>query len=500
MKIHLLGLLTVLALSGCTEKPTPEPPATDPVIVDPTPSVDPPQEEDNTVCTDAPVLVQTPSTPTLGTSGSIRVYTVKDSKLVDEINLSDLSSVTVREDGQMIPAVQMTKETPMNTFMDAIPAGGRYRMVHYTPVRATGKGLEIHLHSGVLSFNTEYKVTVDAGVIQGGEAAEITFKTRKKPSSTAEFSVNPDGTGDFCTIQGALSYMSTLSGNAAVTIQVAPGTYPEMLFLRGKDHVTIKGTGSREKTVIAYANNESYANGSGGSQGSKPPVGKAIGTCGGRGVILVENCDDLKLENLTVRNTFGEQKGQAETIYFNSSTNAHRLTVENCALYSLQDTFLCKGVVYVHNSLIVGHCDFIWGYPKACLFEKCEIRTAAPGYIVQARVPSASDKGFVFLDCNLTAESGVSAGSMYLARSGGSSDYYDNVTFIRCKMGPVIAASGWYEKPAPNPAAPTAVSGWKEYGCTDASGKPVSGHNAYGRILTESEATPFSSKEAVLGK
>ena len=70
---------------------------------------------------------------------------------------------------------------------------------------------------------------------------------------------------------------------------------------------------------------------------------------------------------------------------------------------------------------------------------------------------------------------------------------------LKCLLS-VIAAGGWYEKPAPNPSAPTAVSGWKEYGCTDASGKPVSGHNAYGRVLTESEAEAFFSREAVLGK
>jgi pectin methylesterase-like acyl-CoA thioesterase len=51
--------------------------------------------------------------------------------------------------------------------------------------------------------------------------------------------------------------------------------------------------------------------------------------------------------------------------------------VENCSLISWQDTFLCKGYVWVHNSLIAGHVDYIWGYPNACLFEDCEIRSRA---------------------------------------------------------------------------------------------------------------------------
>ena len=157
----------------------------------------------------------------------------------------------------------------------------------------------------------------------------------------------------------------------------------------------------------------------------------------------MESCDNLTLENLTIENTYSipSHKGQAETIYFNSS---YKLTVENCSLISWQDTFLCKGKVWVHNSLIAGHVDYIWGYPEACLFEDCEIRSRAGGYLIQARVPKATDKGFVFLNCKLTAESGVKDGSMYLARSGGSTEYFDNVVFVNCTMGPVIAPAGWH--------------------------------------------------------
>ena len=99
----------------------------------------------------------------------------------------------------------------------------------------------------------------------------------------------------------------------------------------------------------------------------------------------------------------------------------------------------------------------------------------------------------------LAAESGVRDGSMYLARSGGSAEYYDNVVFIGCTMEPVIASGGWYTSPAPNPAAPTATSGWREWGSVDASGKPVTGHNASGKVLTDAEAEPYSSRAAVLG-
>lgn len=455
----------------------------------------PPGPSSKTVCVDEPLLLQLDKKPVLGSSGLIRVFTT-DGTEVDRIDLADLALVTVRDDGVMIPKAQITGETVLNTFMDVLKSGSRYRIVHYTPLRVRDDGLVIRLHSGVLNFGTSYYVTVDESVCGKAVAAgEWNITVKAKPST---LKVAADGSADFCTVQGALNYASTLAKDAEVTVEVGSGTFEEMLFLRDKNKVTVKGA-SRDATLIRYPNNESYCGGSGASSTSKPTLGKAIGTPGGRGLFLVENCDELTLQDLTIENSFDQQKGQAETIYFNSGNNTHRLTIENCALLSWQDTFLTKGRVWVHKTLIAGHCDYIWGYPDACLFEECEIRSRAAGYIVQARVPSASSKGFVFLNCTLTAESGVKDGSMYLARSGGDASVYDNVVYVNCTLGSVIAAAGWETTKAPNPSTPTATAGWREFGSVDPSGKAVTGHNASGKVLTAEEAEPYSSRAAVLG-
>ena len=453
----------------------------------------PPDPSSKAVCVDAPLVVEVGSGASLGTSGLIQVFKA-DGTLVDKIDMADMAKMQLLEDGTMIPKEQMNQETVFHTFLDALHSS-RWRPVHYTPVRLAGGKLEIKLHNEALDFGGSYYVTVDASV--AGKAVgkdDMPFTTKAKPSGNT-LKVSADGSADFCTVQGALSYASTLGKDTAVTIEVADGTYRELLFVRDKNNLTIKGR-SREKTVIAYPNNESYSTGSGASIATKPSLGRTVGAMGGRGLLLVESCDNLVMENLTIENTFYAQdhKGQAETIYFNG--DGKKLTVENCSLISWQDTFLCKGEVYVHNSLIAGHVDFIWGYPKACLFENCEIRSRAGGYIIQARVQSAANKGFVFLNCNITAESGVTAGSVYLARSAGQSDCIDNVTYVNCSMTSAVAPAGWYTNPAPNPSAPTATSGWKEYGTTGVS---TAQRNAYGKILTASEAEPYSSKAAVLG-
>ena len=464
----------------------------------------PPDPSATVLCVDAPLVISFDAAPTLGTSGLVQVFKA-DGTLVDKIDLADIAKVDVLSDGTMVPKgadadagkIAINDDSPFHTFMDALHSA-QYRIVHYTPLRVKGKTLEIKLHNEALSFGESYYVTVDASV--AGKAVgkdDMPFTVKAAPSGTT-FKVAADGSGDFFTVQGALSYVSRyVKKDDAVTIEIGEGIYQELLFLRNKNNVTIKGS-SRDKSVIAYPNNDSYETGPGGSVPARPSRGASIGKSGGRSVFLVESCDNLVLENLTIENTYSipSHKGQAETIYFNSN---YKLTVENCSLISWQDTFLCKGKVWVHKSLIAGHVDYIWGYPEACLFEDCEIRSRAGGYLIQARVPSASNKGFVFLNCKLTAESGVKDGSMYLARSGGSTEYYDNVVFVNCTMGPVIAAAGWHTNPAPNPSTPTATSGWREYGSVDPSGKAVTGHNASGKVLTATEAEPYSSRQAVLG-
>ena len=464
---HMLAAVLLLVACGKAtqaEEPAPQKPESPDVPVTPQP------QEPAGQCVDAPLVVEVAADASLGTSGLVQVFRA-DGTLVDKIDLADMDKVNVLEDGTIVP-----KEQGIG-FMDRLHSGSATRTVHYTPLRLEDGKLYIQLHSGVLGFGGSYYFTVDASV--AGQAVEKEeFTTKAKPSGST-LCVKADGSGDFCTVQGALNYAVSLGKETPVTIEVGEGTFRELLYLRDKNNLTVKGV-SREKSIVKYPNSEKYMSGT-----------------SARCLWLIENCNNLVLENLTVENSFysSDHKGQAETLYFNSGNNSHRLTIENCALVSWQDTFLCKGEVWVHNSLIAGHCDYIWGYPKVCLFEDCEIRSRAAGYIIQARVPNAADKGFVFLNCKLTAESGVKDGSMYLARSAGQSDCFDNVTYVNCTMSAVIRPEGWLGSPAPNPSNPTATAGWKEYGTTGVS---TATRNAYGRILSADEAAAYSSKNAIL--
>ena len=441
------------------------------------------------VYTDTEIRLEFDSAPQLGNSGAIRIFT-SDGDEVDCIMMEDV----------IAEKTTMDNNTIYNTAMDILEASPGstkyYRTVHYTAVRIEGNSVVIKPHCSVLNFNTEYYITIDPEAIEapgfeGVEKEEWAFLTKVKPASETEVSVGKSGNTDFRTVQGALNYTCRSGQSAAVTINIQNGSYDEPLFLCNKDNVTLKGM-SRSGVILQYSNCESLTSGVGSSTDRKPSRGNAIGRSGGRAVILMEDCDNIRFENMTLQNTWSGERSQAEVIYFNSRTGEDRLVLVNCNIGSRQDTINAKGYGWFYNCSIEGNVDFIWGSPETILFEKCDIRTISDegfsrGYIVQCRCLEADAIGFVFLGCTINSDSGVPDGSVYLARSSGSSDYYDNVTYAGCRIGPAVAASGWYSDPAPNPSSPSATRGWKEYGTTDMSGSSADLSGRYGGSLQLSE-------------
>ncbi len=414
--------------------------------------------------------------PALGGGGTIRVFRKLDDALVDVIRL--------------------TGETDMLGYVGQ----DQVRKVNTTPIKISGNTVTIKLHSNKLAYNTEYYVAIADGVFTGAKLGGVvfagigklggwTFTTKASAPGADSVTVDDDGPSDFRSVQGALNHaMKNFAKATPVTINVKNGAYEELLFLRAKDNVTIKGE-SRDGVVIKYTNHDTLNPGTGGSQVFSATASAA----GGRALMLVETSDLLSLDTLSMNNTTLRSpsiSAQAEVIYFNNDNG--RLVAKNASFYSEQDTLNLKGYVWFYRTLVAGNVDFIWGGARAALFEESEIRSvgdttsaSSGGYVLQARVPSAADKGFVFLNSSLTHGPGpgplhgdVPNGATYLARSSGSLSTWDNIAFINCKMDTHVAAVGWAGlgvngQPAPNPGAATAVSGWREYGSTDMAGVPL---------------------------
>jgi pectin methylesterase-like acyl-CoA thioesterase len=287
--------------------------------------------------------------------------------------------------------------------------------------------------------------------------------------------------------------MRSMRRAAPVTIAVAAGRYTDMLYLRSKDNVTLRGA-SRDGTVIAVRNSNGLNPGAGGGQAADAP-----GVGGGRSVLLVEDADLLHIDRLGIVNTTWRGKpqgGQAEAINFASEG---RLIATDADFVSEQDTVLVSGWAWFYRSLIAGNVDFIWGYNHAALFEEDEIRSVGDsagaskgGYIVQARTRSRDEPGFVFLNSRLThgpgpAGNDVPPGSTALARPG----TWDNVSYIACRMDDHIAAAGWSGEPHGG-------AGWYEYRSMDMAGKPLDlSRRRGGTVLTADQAARLSSRTRV---
>lgn len=437
------------------------------------------------------------SVPTIGTSGSVRIFKSSDDSLVDII--------------------------PLTGATDSIGLGyaPQFRGVSTNPIWVSGNSVVIAPHLSKMAYNTGYYVAIANGAVNGtllgqqfvgiGKNGGWAFTTQPAPATgLTTLTVNASGTpADFRTVQGALDYVMKSAPVTPVTINVMDGVYNELLFLRGVNNVTINGQ-SEAGTIIQYNNYDTLNTGSGSSATGTPTSG------GGRAVFLVENSDLLALKNLTLKNThirtnLNGTSNQAETIYFNSPTG--RLIAENAEFDSEQDTLQLNGYSWFYNTVVAGNVDFIWGGAHVALFENSEIRTVGDsyygttpsgGYLMQARVTPQTDKGFIFLNSKLTYGTGPAGNTVatgpdaftYLARSAGNGTY-DNIAYINCKMDTHVAPVGWAANiagnPTPNPSTATATSGWRESGSMDINGNPldVSARSATSYQMTSSDITNY---------
>ncbi len=521
------GIALMMALAGCggddgDTAATPPPAATTPAA--PTLAGVVPAVGETTAYRDTLLKLTFDAPPVVTGLGTIRVYR-SDGTLVDTI---DTSPNVVAAGGETQVAIGAAN-TEIDKIGNGIASLTQYRYTYYRPIRVAGNVATIKLHDGVLAYDTAYYVQVDQSVFNGpfGGAGRFpgvdgttawTFRTRAAPTSTTSLTVDDDGAADFRSVQGALNHvmatgcLSCPGAAAAKTITIKNGVYDEQLFLRNVSNLTIAGE-SRAGTIVQTSNWEAFNPGTGGSRatanttfsniGGVATLGNRRALGGGRALLLVEGGDLLKLTNFTMTNTHAKdatQNSQSEVIYYNSANlNGSRFIGTDMNFIGTQDTLQMKGWVWIHNSLIAGDVDFLWGYPFAELIENSELRTvfdpSAPtsgGYLFQAR-SAKGYPGFVVLGGALTAASGVPAGSAYLARSSGVTQAQGNCTtplvlgggspgnanqncdvvaFLGVRMGAHIATAGWFTNPVPN-LLPTAREGWRESGSLTATGTPL---------------------------
>lgn len=416
---------------------------------------------------DTPLVMTFEQAPVLSGAGSVRVVR--------------------RHDGALVATIR-----PGETVIALGPAG-KQRLVRHHAIQVEGNVLRARLPLR-LDYGVDYEVVIDPALLENKafNGARWTFRTTPYRPVGDSVTVDDDGRADFRTVQGALDHAMTLPRAKPVTVNVRDGVYRELLYLRDKDHLMLRGQ-SREATVIRAANSDAR------NPGSE-----------GRALFLAQDSDLLEIRDLTLHNTTRRSAGhsaQAETLFF--SNDKGRFIARNAAFISEQDTLQLTGYAWIWRSLVAGNVDFIWGSNRAALFEESEIRTVGDsadpsngGYLVQARTIARHDPGFIFLRSRLTTGVGPGGhkppiGKSYLARSSGRPDAWDNVAFLDCTFGDHIAQDAWLRHPEPNPRERTLDAGWRESGNRSVAGK-ASEHGGY--RLDAGQRRRLESRDAVFGQ
>lgn len=404
------------------------------------------------VCADTPLRLTFTSTPSPGTTGRIEVRDTADNSLADFIDLA----------------------TPVDT--QSIGGLSNYR---FHRVLVSGNQATLVLRNGALAYGRTYRVTLTPGAFRGvagtagADAWCFTTKSAPPAKGTARLTIAADGTGDFCTVQGAIDFVP--DGNTTPTrLFIRRGTYTEIVFITDKHALTLIGE-DRKQTIIAYANNDKFNNASNGNPfGGPSPDPAAASLASGpiyrRGMLTAHRCSDLTIANLTLRNTTPHGGSQAEAIILNGTTSA-RAILKDVDLYSFQDTLQINGQAYLANCYLEGDVDFMWG-TGPCFWENCHARSLRTGaYYTQIRNPP-TNRGYVYLGCTFDGAPGVTGN--YLTRVQPSRFPASEVVLIDCTLTEAVHPVGWQLQPGAGGAIgdTTQLHFW-EANSRDAAGRPI---------------------------
>jgi polygalacturonase len=312
--------------------------------------------------------------------------------------------------------------------------------------------------------------------------------------------VAASGTGDYYSVQRAID----VAPAEGAVISIAPGVYREVLTI-AKPNIRLRSSYSdASKTVIVFD--------------------KSAGTAGSTFNSATVNVrgDNFYAENLTFANDFnathpqtpqGSQAlallvtgdravfrnvrllGNQDTLYVGSQSSAGAPVSRPAGgAAGLEADAARTARQYFSNCYIEGNVDFIFGDGKA-VFDQCEIRSTrhSIGYITaQGKREPAQDSAFVFNQCKLTAEPGVT--NVWLGRPWRP---YASVVFLNTEMGEQVQPAGWREwHPGETRHIETAF--YAEFNSTGPGARSAQ-RDPHTKRLTAEQAVRFEPKRFLAG-
>lgn len=239
--------------------------------------------------------------------------------------------------------------------------------------------------------------------------------------------VAQDGSGDFITIQEAVFSLRGMMAQRK-TIFIKKGIYKEKIVIPTWTlNISLIGE-DKDSTIITW---DDIANMPG------PGTEKIMGTF--RTYTLLVQGHGFIAKNLTIENNANHVKkhGQAVALH----VEGDKAIFVNCNILGDQDTIFAGSETsrqLYKDCYIEGTTDFIFG-PSTAYFQACTIHCKKDSYITAPSTPKYKEFGFIFNQCNITADSTVT--KVYLGRPWRP---YGNSVFVDCELGGFIRAEGWH--------------------------------------------------------
>ena len=301
--------------------------------------------------------------------------------------------------------------------------------------------------------DSDYTVTLDGDTSTVGEKTVNISVNSERGTATASYKINvvenvftqPKGTYTvnvnaagtvavsndnvtFTGINDALKYfeITGVPAASAKVINVAAGNYNEKVEVN-IPNVSIIGAGA-ESTVLWYD----------ALNGALDPGGSTTYSTDGSATISIrESATGFYAENITFKNYWNTQELYEQSkLIAGSGTQAVAALVQadmakfvNVHFTSYQDTLYAQvGRQYYENCYIEGRTDYVFGYNATAYFTNTELHTILGdsekngGYVVSTKGLADGidvdgiEYGYIFNDCTFTADEGVTAGTVSLAR------------------------------------------------------------------------------------
>ena len=394
------------------------------------------------VCADTKLWITFGTAPIVATSGNLQICKVSDDSVVYQLDLQTLPHDSY---GPIASGWPTAYKINLNG-----------RILNYQPFVVNGNTVEIY-PSTRLAYNTAYYVKMTAGFCTdagGNTSPAITDNTTWRfttkaaaPAADHDYTVALDGSGDFCTLQGAVDAVVN-SDPCRTLVKVKKGTYREIVNIpSGKANMTWLGE-DRDTTVMAAYNFESFNSGNDNR------------------MLIRTSANGFRMYNMTFHNLRPKASGNNQAEITKHSSNQGMAV--NCKYMSYQDTLcISAGQMYMRDCYIEGDTDYIWGGGTA-YFDKCEMHSlSAQSYITQPRA-AQNVNGLFLVDCNLTVKPGVIG--IYLGRTTNNDYPYCQSVFLNCTMSsPPVFSVGW----KPSDGADVNNVRWWEYKSVNQSGNLI---------------------------